>query len=566
VDAAECRILADIDNAEALRVAEAGLRAAGPAPAGAAREPWLRLRSCHAGELIVRGDTAAGEAELAEILALSDEDELRSVHALALLERGLANSRRNDLLTAQPDLLRACTMLKSQRPSRDLDLCLGHLAKHYQRTGNYDEALHLLGPLRDAARKRGARFDDALHTYGIGEVQLQRADWTAALQSFREAAHITEATGDRLAESYAERGAAVALRRLGRASEGLTHIEKAIGLIDEAADPGHLLRSRLTRAHLLTALDRSAESNPELLRLEPAVRALHDDWYTGEWLSARADALMQAGAWREAYQALRDWSELEAQVQKRRLSEQAARMRMEFNRARDTEELDTLRELNEQGQQLRLTQNALLGALAVMLSGLIALGLRKLGQMRRLQVLAATDDLTGLPNRRALEAHAADVMRRLDASRGRLSVLMVDVDHFKHVNDAHGHAVGDIALQHLARLLPKGLRDADRCGRVGGEEFLVLLPGAAATHAAQIAERMRSTISETPLVGPSGPLRMTVSIGVAELVVGSESYAALVGRADQALYRAKAAGRNRVAIAEAPSEPARAGAPPGPTP
>ncbi len=565
VDAAECRILADMDNAEALRVAEAGLGLAGPAPAGAAREPWLRLRSCHAGELIARGDIAAGEAELEEILAQSQDVDLRSVHALALLERGLSKSRRDDLLTAQPDLITACTMLKSDRPSRDLDLCLGHLAKHYQRTGDYDEALRLLGPLRDAARKRGARFDDAVHTYGIGEVQFLRADWAAALQSFREAAQSSEATGNRLSQSYAERGAAAALRRLGRASEGLTHVEKAIGLVDEPVDPGHMLRSRLMRARLLTALDRPGESNSELVRLEPAVRALNDDWYLGEWLSARADALMQAGSWREAYLALNDWRDIEARVHKLRLSEQAARMRMEFNRARDTEELDTLRQLNEQGQRLRLTQNALLGALAIMLGALIALGLRRLRQMRRLQVLAATDELTGLPNRRALEAYAADVMRKLDAGRGRLSVLMVDVDHFKHVNDTHGHAVGDGVLQHLARLLPKGLRGDDRCGRVGGEEFLVLLPGAAATHAVQIAERMRSTVSETPLAGPFGQLRTTVSIGVAELSVGNESYADLVSRADKALYRAKAAGRDCVAVADALSEPAGAAAQPRPT-
>ena len=130
----------------------------------------------------------------------------------------------------------------------------------------------------------------------------------------------------------------------------------------------------------------------------------------------------------------------------------------------------------------------------------------------------------------------------------RLVVLMIDVDHFKRVNDTQGHAIGDELLRHLSRVLPIGLRGQDRVGRLGGEEFLVVLPGASLDHAAQIAARMRDKIASTPLIATVGELRFTVSIGVAGLLTSSDSVAAILARADAALYRAKNGGRNAVVV------------------
>ncbi len=159
--------------------------------------------------------------------------------------------------------------------------------------------------------------------------------------------------------------------------------------------------------------------------------------------------------------------------------------------------------------------------------------------------LAVTDSLTGLRNRLYARRHLEGVLRAQAAA-----VLMVDVDHFKALNDGHGHAAGDVALREVAARLRAQMRAADVVARWGGEEFLVVMVGAGADEAIAAAERLRAAIAEAPVAYGRGDesLGLTVSIGVAAGERGSE-VDALVQAADAALYRAKHAGRDRVATA-----------------
>jgi diguanylate cyclase (GGDEF)-like protein len=164
-----------------------------------------------------------------------------------------------------------------------------------------------------------------------------------------------------------------------------------------------------------------------------------------------------------------------------------------------------------------------------------------------LLVLATTDFLTGLPNRREFMARLDDEQARLQRDISEQgAVLMLDLDHFKRVNDEYGHATGDAVLRHLAGLMRDSQRKIDTLGRVGGEEFAVLLPGADMAAALAFAERLRQRIAGTPLQAESGALSVTVSIGIAALDPEDASGDAALVRADKALYCAKRAGRNRV--------------------
>ena len=166
---------------------------------------------------------------------------------------------------------------------------------------------------------------------------------------------------------------------------------------------------------------------------------------------------------------------------------------------------------------------------------------------------ANQDALTGLPNRRALDVLAMS-LRRPTSAQPPVALLMIDIDHFKQINDRHGHAIGDAALRHVATVLRSGLRHPDTVMRWGGEEFAVCLQGVGPDAAGEVAEKLRARVEATPLLLPGAdePLRMTVSIGVAQLAVGESPVQAL-GRADAALYRAKLEGRNRIAPANAGS-------------
>lgn len=168
---------------------------------------------------------------------------------------------------------------------------------------------------------------------------------------------------------------------------------------------------------------------------------------------------------------------------------------------------------------------------------------------RLLEQLSTTDPLTGLRNRRYLTEMLAVEFLRAQRHRTPLAVVMGDIDHFKAVNDRHGHAAGDAVLEGVAGVLKRRMRGSDHGGRYGGEEFLLVLASAELEGARIFAERLRQEIDETEFRSESGPIHVTLSVGVAELRACHETPGDLVAEADEALYRAKQAGRNRVASA-----------------
>jgi diguanylate cyclase (GGDEF)-like protein len=166
---------------------------------------------------------------------------------------------------------------------------------------------------------------------------------------------------------------------------------------------------------------------------------------------------------------------------------------------------------------------------------------------RELSRLATTDPLSGLANRGQFMSRAAQELARTARYGGPLSVLMIDIDHFKVVNDTYGHQTGDHVLTALGRLLREALRDIDLAGRVGGEEFAVLLPQTGLAHAIEAAERLRGKVAAMQVPLERGvPLQITVSIGVACHSGDGVNLDTLLNQADTAMYEAKHAGRNRV--------------------
>jgi diguanylate cyclase (GGDEF)-like protein len=168
------------------------------------------------------------------------------------------------------------------------------------------------------------------------------------------------------------------------------------------------------------------------------------------------------------------------------------------------------------------------------------------GQTRRLETMLHQDSLTGLFNRRYVLARLASLISGARRHGRSLSISMIDVDHFKRVNDAHGHEAGDRALVDVALSLRERLRAEDELGRLGGEEFLALLPDADEKAAAAVSDGIRSNVDDLRvLAAVESELRLTISVGWATWD-GEESPEMLIRRADLALYEAKDAGRNRV--------------------
>ncbi|PCJ57344.1 MAG: diguanylate cyclase response regulator [Candidatus Hydrogenedentota bacterium] len=168
-----------------------------------------------------------------------------------------------------------------------------------------------------------------------------------------------------------------------------------------------------------------------------------------------------------------------------------------------------------------------------------------------LRTQATRDFLTGIWNRSALMDIMVKEFDRAARSQDPIGIIMCDIDHFKRINDTHGHQAGDVVLKEAAQRMEKSLRAYDCIGRYGGEEFLIMAPGCDSTTTQEVAERIRIAISEAPFMVDNTSLDVTISLGAISETLNRDTHPDdLIGRADKALYKAKESGRNRVVCYE----------------
>jgi diguanylate cyclase (GGDEF)-like protein len=178
--------------------------------------------------------------------------------------------------------------------------------------------------------------------------------------------------------------------------------------------------------------------------------------------------------------------------------------------------------------------------------GVIWLAMAQL--QHELEAQSQIDSLTGLLNRRALERVGVEAIERARRQSSALSLIILDLDHFKSINDEHGHDGGDVALHHAARCLRDNLREVDHVARLGGEEFVAVLPDTTHSDAAEIAENLRRCLATLSVEHLNEEIRLSASFGVATMLPGDTTWLEILRRGDRALYLAKEQGRDRVAI------------------
>lgn len=196
-------------------------------------------------------------------------------------------------------------------------------------------------------------------------------------------------------------------------------------------------------------------------------------------------------------------------------------------------------------EQLLEKVRALEEAEASLVMANVALESKIEARTRQLELLAKTDELTGLSNRREILARLSNELDRAKRYRQPLSIQILDVDKFKEINDNHGHKVGDKVLSQFARTISTCTRDTDFIGRIGGEEFLIIMPSTGIGDAEFLAERLRANVSRQTISIGNIYIKITCSIGLAE-IDPDDIISSLLHRADQAMYKAKTQGRNQV--------------------
>jgi diguanylate cyclase (GGDEF)-like protein len=270
---------------------------------------------------------------------------------------------------------------------------------------------------------------------------------------------------------------------------------------------------------------------------------------------ARANAALHN--YRDAYADLTEYARRYAAANDAERSKAAASLRAQFETDREIErnallkrELGVSRE-QAQRQARELRWNAIVvtsGVLVIALLIYFLLANRRYRQ--QLVKLASQDGLTGLPNRRRTAELATAALAHATVSETPLTIAIIDMDHFKVINDRCGHATGDFVLKEFARLGREALRDSDVLGRWGGEEFLLIMPGATVEMAQASLERMRTLVFGIRLPASGAALRVSLSAGLATIQKHGRSLDEMIARADSALYAAKNAGRDLVCVAE----------------
>jgi len=485
----------------------------------------------------IRGAVASLEQAIdvahALMVAAGDLDDDHGWHALAHHRLGIVHDTVGDAGRAIAALRRALELFDDAGDSTSIARVQNSLGIVYSRSGSYPEALERFEASLRHAERIDARDRQAsvLSNLSITTRLLGRID--AAIEYGRRA----------IAIDTADAGSA---GRLGAAYTNLALALSAAGEFDEARRC-----FAKAEAHLLTdgdpfllaeSLRCQAESLLEQGELEAALPLLERslglaDEHAFEGLQAAAHAcLSQYWKAKGVYERALEHHE---RFHVATLANERATAAREREGQQLLAELAVARVEARAAQREREVLSAQYARLASAHEDLI-------GRAAQLEIDASSDALTGLANRRMFDQRLTLALRHARESGQPCSVLLIDADHFKAVNDAFGHATGDRILVDLSALFRRHLRDSDLAARLGGEEFAVLLSGADLNSAAHVAEMLRSAIEAVDWSQVAPGLRVTASFGVAcsSEAVGTTSD--LIARADQRLYAAKSLGRNRV--------------------
>ncbi|HME38937.1 MAG TPA: GGDEF domain-containing protein [Steroidobacteraceae bacterium] len=423
--------------------------------------------------------------------------------------------------------------------------------------GDYTQALALNQEVIDWATPRGATLTLSVNRFLRGKIFNLMGQYAAAIEEYTEARKLSAQVNDTQGLGFADLFDCSARIELGQ-------LDRA------AADCGNALRT-FSASHtadqvkeaqgLLASIDlANGHADKALKTLNEVLDHGGADLLPGrvaqlyQW-RARANAALHN--YRDAYADLAEYARRYAASNDAERTSAAVAMRARFETDQEIErnallkrELGISRE-QSQRQARELRWNALVVTLGVVVIALLIYFLIVNRRYRQQLVkLASQDSLTGLPNRRCTAELATAALEEATATQSPLTIAIIDLDHFKIINDRCGHAAGDFVLKEFARVGRDALRESDVLGRWGGEEFLLVMPGANLESAMASLERMRTLVFGIHLPASGAGLRVSLSAGVATIQKHGRSLDEMIARADSALYAAKNQGRDLVRVAD----------------
>jgi diguanylate cyclase (GGDEF)-like protein len=549
-------------QAEAFQILERSAEARAAASAGLALAPNVHdalhseLLSAFAEDIY---DDAGITAALQSIeAARGEQDQDSSAGICLLITRGVLEHRQNRADLAIVSLTQAYRASIAPAVTQTHIAAAAALSPVMRGMGDYTQALALNQEEVDWDASHDATLSLSVSRFMRGQILKAMGNYQDAIGEFSQARELSVALGDEEGVAYADLRICDAHIELGSLDVAQRECANAVRIFSTAQDFDSVKETQALQARidleqgrpqkalttLNSVLDRHGADLPPFV-----VAPIYE-------LRGRADAALHN--YRDAYDDLRQYVQRNtaASEAERRRQTGALRARFEIdqqierNASLKRELVASRQETSRQAQQLRWNQVA--AVVGVCIIALLIYFLAANSRYRRQLVkLASQDGLTGLPNRRRIAELATMALQVAKETRRPLTIGVIDMDHFKVINDCCGHATGDFVLKEFARASREALRDCDVMGRWGGEEFLLVMPDASLDIASANLQRLRTLVSAIRLPSTAIGMKVSLSAGLAAFDDSVKSLDELIARADGALYTAKDSGRDRVQIADA---------------
>lgn len=481
-------------------------------------------------------------------------DSVESIPPVQLINSAMADMARNDFESAISKINRAyvkASTMEDVTPLRDVLNAMANVfyesGKHTQSRRFYEQAFVL------ETKDTNAR---AAILFNLAHVSAAMGDFRRAEHELSDSLDLSRRTGDLEGQGYTLKamGAnALATRRFDVAKGYLTQALNLFESLEDLVQTAHIYRHLgdvfLEEENFTAAAQLYLQALPTFIEHAVASGQMHT--YRG--LSASYERLGDAG---NALLAFKAYNALLEDLLFEQSAEETQRLQVAFETQRFADQNDVLTvenqyqqaELDYQKRQIQMQYlvNTLAGVIALLTMTLL---MRSRQFARRMKLLATTDELTGLFNRRAILEQGGSELQRASRFHRPFCTLMFDIDHFKSINDTYGHEVGDTVLKKVSEVVNGSLRDSDRLGRIGGEEFLLIAPETDLDDAVNLAERVRCNVEAIDF-DEMRDRKVTVSIGVSRLK-DEDDISDVIRQADEALYISKHEGRNRTSVFQA---------------
>lgn len=502
--------------------------------------------------------TAEAMLDYQRVLSFQEAAQDTELLAKALVLRGEQYALNAAYADALTDLQKAYQLELSHGTKGRQNYVANALANLYAdaAVGDYEQAITLYKQSLEHWQNSGNLQGQATALFNLGGTYESSGQYKLALQYLNQALAIDQKRGDLDEIAYDKRAVARVLTKSGQADKALILLDEAIAHYQSRADAQMLAFCQLSRAISYRFLKRYKDAQQDFESAITYFNKKPDLRFEALLYKEFALLLAEMQQWQDAFAMQQRQHQKEAEIQQQLLDQRTSRLKIQLQTEqiqREKTELEVKNAAQHQAltdaEKLRFWQYLALCCAVLLILAMSLLFIRQRALSARLKDMALTDELTHLPNRRHTLSLAQPLWQLWQYQQQAFCVLAIDIDFFKRINDQFGHSAGDMVLQKVAYCLRKALRPLDKLGRVGGEEFLVLLPATDLTKAQAIAQRLCHAVAALQWPHLAHSYVVTISLGLAQSGTHKD-FMQLWCCSDQALYQAKAKGRNRVETAE----------------